>query len=91
VSAALPSFTCYPNFRFLPLMVSYPSKNGIVDSDRLRDLFTPQQIDWLVHLAYFALQQEAFQFAPKQFQITDEELLEFYYRVGSSLGIEPKR
>lgn len=81
------------NLIFSPysFMVSYPSKAGLVDSDRLRDLFTPQQIDWLVHLAYFALQQEAFQSAPKQFQITDEELLEFYYRVGSALGIEPDR
>ncbi|MFZ4596034.1 MAG: hypothetical protein ACOYOF_17375 [Verrucomicrobiaceae bacterium] len=73
-------------------MVSYPSKNGIVDSDRLRDLFTPQEIDWLVHLAYFALQQvDPFEFAVKEFHVTDDELLEFYYRVGSSLGIEPKR
>lgn len=80
------------NLIFSPysFMVSYPSKAGLVDSDRLRDLFTPQQIDWLVHLAYFALQQEAFQFAPEQFRITDEELLEFYYRVGSALGMEPE-
>ena len=42
-------------------------------------------------LAFFALQQEAFAFATRDFEVTDDQLLEFYDRVGSALGVEPKR
>ncbi len=72
-------------------MTTYPSKFGLVDCDRLRTLgFSPREVDWLVHLAFFALQQEAFAFATRTFEVTDDQLLEFYDRVGSALGVEPK-
>lgn len=72
-------------------MISYPSIAGLVDCDRLCALgFSPREVDWLVHLAFFALQQEAFAFATRAFEVTDNQLLEFYDRVGSALGVEPK-
>ena len=40
--------------------------------------------------AYFVLQQDSFEFGTKQFQITDDELLEFNYRVGTTLGVDAK-
>jgi len=43
-----------------------------------------------VPFAYFALQQDSFEFGTKQFQITDDELLEFNYRVGSAQGVDAK-
>lgn len=71
-------------------MTPYPSQAGLVDCDRLCTLgFSPREVDWLVHLAYFALQQEAFEPATAAFRVSDAELLEFYFRLGSALGVEP--
>jgi hypothetical protein len=72
-------------------MTSYPSKFGLVDSARLCALgFSPTEVDRLVHLAHFALQQEGFDFATRSFELSDDELLSFYDRIGSALGVEPK-
>jgi hypothetical protein len=71
-------------------MTTYPSQTGLVDCDRLRSLFSAQEVDWIVHIAFFALQQEAFEPATAAFRVSDAELLEFYFRLGSALGVEPK-
>lgn len=72
-------------------MTTYPSKFGLVDCDRLRTLgFSPREVDWLSHLAYLSLQQEGFEIATRAFEVTDDQLLAFYDRVGSALGVEPK-
>ncbi len=45
-----------------------------------------------MHLAYLSLQCfDLFQLAASTFQISDEEMLEMYYRIGDAMGIERMR
>ncbi len=72
-------------------MTSYPSITP-VDSERLRECFRPHEIDQIMHLAYLSLQCfDLFQLAASTFQISDEEMLEMYYRIGDAMGIERMR
>jgi hypothetical protein len=46
----------------------------------------------IMHLAYLSLQCfDLFQLAASTFQISDEEMLEMYYRIGDAMGIERMR
>lgn len=72
-------------------MHTYPSKIPVTVT-RLTEAFSPQEIDKIVHLAYSALQCfDLFEIAATSFNITDDQLLDLYDRIGLELGIKHDR